>query len=296
MKRLLLTLSALLCITVAAQAQTDAPVTEEEEFYGDEELYDFDDEQFLQEYGLGNGLGLGVYGGLYYLTGYSDKTGTSRQSDFNDKFNIGLKYTLYDDEWFTMLVKYEQTSFWEIYQAAKPISETVFSPGAELTLKLNPDSRIVMGAEMRFNGAADSYARRLNYFRIALYRDFRLRSNAYFSAALQTGVGRGHVETVSSIRDYYRYNGYFTFGAWFQSASEGIKCRLKVTPYDHFNHCGVQVDLHYRPSYSMVDRFYYMIQYGYGLEQQHQFLPHGQSLLPQHYIRFGISYCPEFTL
>ena len=69
-----------------------------------------------------------------------------------------------------------------------------------------------------------------------------------------------------------------------------------MTPYDYFNNCAVQIDIHYRPYYSLFNNVYYMIQYGYGLEQQHQFLPEGTPLQPQHYIRIGLSVCPEFTL
>lgn len=313
MKRCLLTLAALALTCFAAQAQTDYPATDEdnyyeseapydieseEEYYEIEEPYEMDPDEYDLEFllGRGNGLGLGIYGGCYYLTGYSDKTGSKRKSDFNDKFNIGIKYTLYDDEWFTFLVKYEQTSFWETYEHLRPISETIFSPGVELTVKMNPVSRLMLGWDMKFNGEADEYARRFSYFKIGLFRDIPLRGDAFISAGIQTGLGRGYVEESVSIRNYFRYNGYFTAGAWFQSSGENLKCRIKATPYDFFNHCAVQVDFYYRPSYSLFDRIYYMVQYGYGLEQQHQYLPIPQDLTPLHYIRIGLCLRPEFTL
>ena len=293
MKKILLTLAILFAVCLVAQAQTDSTYTEE---VYEVELYDFDEDEYAEEFSLGDNLGLGVYGGEYYLTGYSNKTGTSRETDFNDKFHIGLQYTFINDDLATLLVKYEQTSFWETYQYARPISETIFSPGAELTFKMNNNARLVLGAEMQFNGASDEYARRLTYGRIALYRDFPLKRNALISAAVQTAFGYGYIEEESNIRNFYRYNGYFTAAAWFQSADDNFKCRLKVTPYDYFNNCAVQLDIHYRPYYSLFNNVYYMIQYGYGLEQQHQFLPEGTPLQPQHYIRIGLSVCPEFTL
>jgi hypothetical protein len=293
MKRILLTLAALFAVFQAAQAQTDSTATVE---VYEEDLYDLSEDEYALEYGLGENIGLGVYGGEYYLTGYSSKTGTSRETDFNDKFHIGLQYTLVNDQYVTLLVKYEQTSFWETYQYARPISETIFAPGGEISFKMNGNARLVLGAEMQFNGAADEYARRLTYGRIALYRDFPLRRGALFSAALQSGFGYGYIEEESTIRNYYRYNGYFTAGLWFQSADENFKMRLKATPYDYFDHCAVQFEIHYRPYYSLLDNVYYMVQYGYGLEQQHQFLPEGTPLKPQHYIRIGLSVCPEFTL
>ena len=293
MKKFFLSLAALFAVCLAAYAQTDTTATEE---VYEPELYDFDEEEYADIFNLGDNLGLGVYGGEYYLTGFSNKTGTTRETDFNDKFHIGLQYTFVNDDNATLLVKYEQTSFWETYQYARLISETIFAPGAELTIKMNPDARLVLGAEMQFNGAADKYARRLTYGRLALYRDFPFRGGALFSAALQTAFGYGYIEEVSSIRNFYRYNGYFSAGLWFHSADENFKIRVKATPYDYFDRCAVQVDLHYRPYYSLFENLYYMVQYGYGLEQQHQFLPEGSPLQPQHYIRIGLSLCPEFKM
>ena len=297
MRKILFSAAVLLAVCFAAHAQTEYAGTEVETYVDPEyELYEMDEDEYALEFGLGENTGFGVYGGEYYLTGYRDKTGTSRETDFNDKFHLGLQYTLINDDFVTILVKYEQTSFWEMYQYARPISETIYAPGVELAFKMKQNSRLVFGLDMQFNGASDEFARRLTYGRVALYRDFPLKRGAMVSAALQGAFGYSFDGEESSIRDFYRYNGYFTAGAWFQSADENFKCRLKVSPYDYFNHCGIQLDIHYRPSYSLWDNVYYMIQYGYGLEQQHQFLPEGTPLQPRHYIRFGLSLCPEFVL
>ncbi|MBR5736119.1 MAG: hypothetical protein IKX60_04960 [Bacteroidales bacterium] len=168
MKKILLSLAMLMAVCFAAQAQTEYDVDPEDE------LYSLDEEEYELMFGLGEGTGLGVYGGEYYLTGYSNKTGTSRETDFNDKFHLGLQYTLINDDLVTILVKYEQTSFWETYQYLRPISESIYAPGVELTFKLNPVARLVFGGDMQLNGTSDEYARRLTYGRMALFRDFPL--------------------------------------------------------------------------------------------------------------------------
>ena len=264
----------------------DDPEGEDDEYYDDfEEEMDFD---FIH--------GLGMYGGHYYITGYSKKTGTDRAIDYNDKFRIGLKYTFFEDETASLLVKYEQTSFWESYEAYHPFSETIYSPGIELSLKPNPSLKFVTALETRMNGKKDEYSRKFNYVRLAMYRYFPLRDESYFAAALQTHFGFGYIQDDRSIANLYRYYGYFTAGAWYQTPDANFKIRVTATPYDHIRHCGVQVDVYYRPYYSLLDNVYYMVQYGYGLEQMQQYLPAGKDLLPQHYIRFGLAICPDFTL
>lgn len=267
---------------------------DEAEFYDDpEDEYDEEDWEYeIPEFRHG----LGVYGGHYYMTGYSKKTGTDRTSDFNDKFHIGLKYTFYEDETVSLLAKYEQTSFWETYQAYYPMSENIYSPGFELAVRPNKSLKFVVGAEARMNGKRDEDSRKFNYVRLAMYRYFPLRDESFFAAAIQTYFGAGYIQDNRSMSNLYNYNGYFTAGGWYQTPDANFKIRVTATPYDHFRHCGVQVDLHYRPYYNLLENVYYMIQYGYGLEQQQQYLPAGKDLLPQHYIRFGISICPEFTL
>ena len=267
---------------------------------GEEEFYDVPEDEFDEEY-WDEELpefrhGLGVYGGHYYMTGYSKRTGTDRETDYNDKFHIGLKYTFYEDQYVSFLVKYEQTSFWESFQAYSPISETIFSPALELSVRPTPAVKFVTALEARTNGKGYEDSRKFNYVRLAMYRYFPLRDESFFAAAVQTYFGVGYIQDDRSMANLYNYNGYFTAGAWYQTPDANFKVRVTATPYDHFRHCGVQVNLHYRPDYSLLDNVYYMIQYGYGLEQQQQYLPFGRDLLPQHYIRFGICICPEFVL
>lgn len=272
-------------------------VADEEEFYDDpegeyDEEYDEEWEYEIPEFRHG----LGVYGGHYYMTGYSNKTGTSRQTNYNDKFHLGIKYSFYEDDEFGFLLKYEQNTFWESYQGGYPISESIYAPGLELFLRPNPDLKFVIGYESRTNGGNGDYLRRMNFARISLYRYFPLRDESFFSLAFQTYLGAGYVGEDRSLENLYMYNGYFTAGAWYQTPDSNFKIRVTATPYDHFRHCGVEVNMYYRPYYSLLDNVYYMIQYGYGLEQMQQYLPASKDLLPQHYIRFGISICPEFTL
>ena len=269
----------------------------EEEFYdGPEDEYDEEYEEDwdyeLPEYRHG----LGVYGGHYYMTGYSNKTGTSRQTNFNDKFHLGIKYSFYEDDDFGFLVKYEQNTFWESYQGGYPISESVYAPGVELFFRPNPDLKLVIGYESRTNGGDGDYLRKMNFARISLYRYFPLRDESFFSMGFQTYLGAGYVGEDRSLENLYRYKGYFTAGAWYQTPDSNFKIRVTATPYDHLRRCGVEVNMYYRPYYSILDNVYFMLQYGYGLEQMQQYLPAGKDLLPQHYIRFGISFCPEFTL
>ncbi|MCR5828391.1 MAG: hypothetical protein K6G53_08240, partial [Bacteroidales bacterium] len=268
----------------------------EEEFYdGPEDEYDEEDEDWdyeIPEYRHG----LGVYGGHYYMTGYSNKTGTSRQTNFNDKFHLGIKYSFYEDDDFGFLVKYEQNTFWESYQGGYPISESVYAPGVELFFRPNPDLKIVIGYESRTNGGDGDYLRKMNFARLSLYRYFPLRDESFFSMGFQTYLGAGFVGEDRSLENLYLYKGFFTAGAWYQTPDSNFKVRVTATPYDHLRRCGVEVNMYYRPYYSILDNVYFMIQYGYGLEQMQQYLPAGNDLLPQHYIRFGISFCPEFTL
>ena len=293
MKKFLLTITALMTVAFAAQAQnveTESyeTVSDEEYFEEEEDFQDDDNFYFLQ--------GLGVYGGHYYLKGYSGKAGTTRETNYNDKFHIGIRYTIFEIEQFNLLIKYEQTSFWETYQHSYPFSENIYSPGLEINIRPNPSMKFTAALEHKSNGLDNEYSRSLNYARFAFYRYFYLRGDSYVSAALQTYLGFAYVESDASIANLYRYNGYFTAGAWYQTPLANFKCRVMATPYDHFKHCAVQVDMYYHPDYSLLNDVYFMVQYGYGLEQQHQFLPVGKDLIPQHYIRFGLAICPEFTL
>ena len=302
MKKLFLTAAALLAAFFVAQAQTDIVTDVLDEVISDviEDAIDeaLDEEEFFydDEFEPLLGQGLGVYGGHYYLTGFSTLRSSGNKPNYNDKFHFGIKYTLFDAGSVSLLAKYEQTSFWETYQSGYPISESIYNPGIELGIAPSPTLKFVAAAEIKTNGGGEENGRSLNYFRLAMYRDFPLRGGALISAAVQSYLGFAYVQDDRSMENLYRYNGYFTAGAWFQSADEAYKIRVTASPYDHFRHCGVQVDIHYRPYYTLFDNVYYLIQYGYGLEQMQQFAPRGTDLQPQHYLRIGLSICPEFTL
>ena len=217
----------------------------------------------------------------------------------NDHFNAVMNNNINldnEDDDFGFLVKYEQNTFWESYQGGYPISESVYAPGVELFFRPNPDLKIVIGYESRTNGGDGDYLRKMNFARLSLYRYFPLRDESFFSMGFQTYLGAGFVGENRSLENLYLYKGYFTAGAWYQTPDSNFKIRVTATPYDHLRRCGVEVNMYYRPYYSILDNVYFMIQYGYGLEQMQQYLPAGNDLLPQHYIRFGISFCPEFTL
>ena len=232
-----------------------------------------------------------------YLTTGLPLTGPVTKMTADVKFQVSVKLDLWRNiagrEGMALSIGYTQRSIWLLYGESSPFKDNMYIPGLYFNVPFKGGCDFLLaGLEHRSNGRPhggapkDGRSRSVNY----LFAEY---SHVFpFGLTLQTNLraGLAYYEDDMDQRMFYRYLGYATFTAGYDSPKRRIYAMASVTP--RFAPLGTNTTAEFgcRISPPAVGA-YVFAQFHYGFDEALCDCLDGTSAVP--YLRLGIVLRPS---
>ncbi len=157
------------------------------------------------EYILANSPAFSIYKDNYFITGTALGEEPSKYNS-DIKFQFSFKQRLQNKPVFAgsyLYLTYTQKSFWDVYQASSPFTETNYNPGLMLAKPIYKDDKVrsmlMLSIEHESNGRDSIYSRSWNYIGINYSHHFSSRIRASLKLVIPFGL--------KDNPDLLKYNG-----------------------------------------------------------------------------------------